>query len=252
MSRATEHGSAPADFARSTRRQRLTMRVLLAEDSASLQRSIGQGLREHGYAVDIVGDGRQALIHGQTTDYDVIVLDLMLPEVDGLTVLRRLRDKKVNAGVLVLTAMDTVEDRVRGLGSGADDYLVKPFAFAELLARVQALARRVHGVRDVAIRVGPLVVDPVRKLARVKSKGEQVLDLAPREFAILEYLAHRAGKPVTRAELEEHLYDDRSKVMSNAVDVAVSTIRSKLHEIGCPPLIHTRRKVGYVLSEVAP
>jgi DNA-binding response OmpR family regulator len=230
-------------------RQRSGMRVLLAEDSVSLQKSVSQGLREHGYAVDVVGDGRQAVIHGQTTQYDVIVLDLMLPELDGMSVLRRLRDKRIAAGILILTAMDAVEDRVRGLAGGADDYLVKPFAFAELLARIQALARRVHGVRDASIRVGVLVIDPVRKVASIVSKPPRALDLTPREFALLEYLAHRAGKPVSRAELEEHLYDDRSQVMSNAIDVAISAIRSKLQQAGCPPLIHTRRKVGYVLWE---
>lgn len=223
------------------------MRVLLAEDSVDLQKSVSQGLRENGYAVDVVGDGKQALIHGLTTEYDVVVLDLMLPLIDGLSVLRRLRDKRVRAGVLILTARDTVEDRVRGLHMGADDYLVKPFAFAELVARVQALARRVHGVRDACIRVGPLEIDPAAKIARLFSNPRLVLKLSPREYSLLEYLAHRAGKPVPRAELEEHLYDDRSQVMSNAIDVAVSSIRSKLEEAGCPPLIQTRRKIGYVL-----
>jgi two-component system copper resistance phosphate regulon response regulator CusR len=223
--------------------------VLLVEDSARLQASISQGLREAGYAVDVVGDGKDALIHGQTTDYDVIVLDLMLPSLDGLSVLRKLREKRVSSGVLILTARDTVDDRVLGLRSGADDYLVKPFAFAELLARVQSLARRAHGVRGPSIRVGPLEVNPAAKTARLLSPGSRPLELAPREFAVLEYLAHRAGRPVTRAELEEHLYDERSQVMSNAVDVAVSSLRAKLRDAGCPPLIHTRRKVGYVMSE---
>ena len=176
-------------------------------------------------------------------------------------------NRSVLAPKLVRTAKGTVEDRVLGLRSGADDYLVKPFAFAELLARVQALARRVHGVRGSTIRVGPLEVNATEKVVRIISDQagpDQVrpdragpdqgrtVDLAPREFAVLEYLAHRAGKPVTRAELEEHLYDDRSRVMSNTIDVTVSSIRSKLGAAGCPALIHTRRKIGYVLAEVEP
>jgi DNA-binding response OmpR family regulator len=227
------------------------VRVLLAEDSVSLQKSVSQGLREHGYAVDVVGDGKQAVIHGQTTEYDVIVLDLMLPELDGLTVLSRLRAKGVASGILILTARDTVEDRVLGLRSGADDYLVKPFAFAELLARVQALTRRVHGIHTSSIQIGPLELDPAARIARVRTDRARRLELAPREYAVLEYLAHRAGKPVTRAELEEHLYDDRSQVTSNAVDSAVCSIRAKLIDAGCPPLIRTRRKVGYVLENPA-
>jgi len=225
------------------------MRLLFAEDSESLQRSVSQGLREAGFAVDVVGDGKRALTYALTTDYDVIVLDIMLPDLDGLAVLRRVREKGVKSGVLLLTAKDTVEDRVAGLQQGADDYLVKPFAFAELLARVQALSRRVHGVRSASIRIGPLEVDSAAKTATVTSPHLRRLQLAPREYAVLEYLAHRAGKPVSRAELEEHLYDQHSQVMSNVIDVTVSVIRAKLEEAGCPKMIHTRRKLGYVLSQ---
>jgi two-component system, OmpR family, response regulator len=227
------------------------VRVLLVEDSVSLQRSVAQGLREAGWAVDVVGDGQQALIHARTTEYDVIVLDLMLPQIDGLTVLRRLRDKGVRSGVLILTARDTVDDRVLGLRSGADDYLVKPFALAELLARVGALARRAHGVQDSIIRVGPLELDSARRIVRLIGDTPCTLELPPRELSLLEYLAHRAGHPVSRAELEEHLYDERSQVMSNAIDVAISSLRAKLLKAGCPPLIQTRRKLGYVLAETA-
>ena len=228
------------------------MRVLLAEDSAVLQASVAQGLREAGYAVDVVGDGKQAYIHALTTQYDAIVLDLMLPTMDGLTVLRSLRDKGVRSCVLILTARDTIDDRVLGFRTGADDYLVKPFAFAELLARVGSLTRRAHAVPTSRIRVGPLEVDTDTKSARLMVEPPTSIDLSPREYTLLEYLAHRAGKPVNRAELEEHLYDERSQVMSNAVDVAVSSLRAKLQRAGCPPLIHTRRKVGYVMSEAAP
>ncbi|MBI1189608.1 MAG: response regulator [Tepidisphaera sp.] len=224
------------------------MRVLLAEDSDSLQRSISRGLREHGYAVDAVGTGTQAFINARTTEYDVIILDLMLPELDGLTVLSRLRQHGVGSAVLILTAKDTVDDRVLGLRTGADDYLIKPFAFAELLARVEVLTRRLHGVRSPVIRVGPLEIDTSAKTARLTLAGASHFSLTPREYSVLEYMAHRAGRPVSRVELEEHLYDDRSQVMSNAVDSAVCSIRAKLEDAGCPPLIRTRRKLGYVLE----
>ncbi|MGH7245188.1 MAG: response regulator transcription factor [Phycisphaerales bacterium] len=228
------------------------MRLLLVEDSDSLRRSISQGLREAGYAVDAVGDGKQALLHGQTTDYDVIILDLMLPSMDGLTVLKKLREKNIRACVLILTARDSVSDRVLGLRSGSDDYLVKPFAFDELLARVAALARRAHGVRAAKSRVGNLELDGAAKSARVLTPEPKTLELAPREFAVLEYLMHRVGSAVSRAELEEHLYDERSQVLSNAIDVTISALRAKLEQAGCPPLIHTRRKIGYLLSESEP
>lgn len=226
------------------------MRVLIVEDSATLRESVAQALREGGYAVDAVGDGRQGFIHAQTTAYDAMVLDLGLPELDGLTVLRRMRERKVTTPVLVLTARDAIDDRVLGLRSGADDYLVKPFALAELLARIQALIRRGKGSPAPILRIGPLVIDTAARTVRVGEGGP--MEFAPREYALLEYLAHRAGKPVPRHELEEHLYDDRSQVMSNAIDSAVCALRAKLEAAGCPPLIHTRRKVGYVLSGEPP
>jgi len=228
------------------------MRLLLVEDSLRLQSSIAQGLREAGYAVDVVGDGKQGLIHGLTTEYDVIILDLMLPTMHGLEVLRSLRERDVQSSVLILTAMDSIDDRVRGLRGGADDYLVKPFSFAELLARVQAMTRRRHGVRNTVVRIGPLLIDSAARTVQVvRSTGSESnapLELSPREYSILEYLAHRVGCAVTRSELEEHLYDEQSQVMSNAVDVAISSLRGKLERAGCPQLIHTRRKVGYVLQ----
>ena len=211
-----------------------------------LRESLAQGLREAGYAVDAVADGKRGLIHAHTTDYDVVVLDWMLPQMDGLAVLSAMRAKKISAAVIMLTARDTVEDKVQGLAAGADDYLVKPFAFKELLARVQALARRRHGERSPVVTIGPLAIDSSARLVRVAGKE---VELTPREYAILEYLAARAGKPVTRAELEEHVYDDRSQVFSNAIDSAIGGLRAKLEASGCPALIRTRRKVGYVLKE---
>ncbi|CAN5716540.1 response regulator transcription factor [soil metagenome] len=236
------------------------MRILVIEDSTVLRDSLAQGLREAGFAVDAVADGRRGLIHAQTTDYDVVVLDWMLPEMDGLAVLSAMRAKKIPAAVLMLTAKDTVDEKVLGLRTGADDYLVKPFAFKELLARVAALARRRHGARAPRIVVGPLTIDTAAKAARLARTPSPTaptvtLDLTPREYTLLEYLAFRAGAPVTRAELEEHLYDDRSQVFSNAIDSTIAALRAKLEAAGgpdCPPLIHTRRKVGYVLKERAP
>ncbi len=251
------------------------MRVLIVEDSDVLRDSLAQGLREAGYAVDAVADGKRGLIHAQTTDYDVIVLDWMLPEMDGVTMLSRYRawasEKKIagpgglarigGAAVLMLTAKDTLDDKVRGLTTGADDYLVKPFAFKELLARVQAMTRRRHGERSPIVHLGPLTIDTAAKTASVtrsaSGRDERIVpvDLSPREYALLEYLAARAGKPVTRGELEEHLYDDRSQVFSNAIDSAVAALRGKLSAAGgpeCAEIIQTRRKVGYVLKAGTP
>ena len=227
------------------------MRVLVVEDSDVLRRSLAQGLREAGCAVDAVADGKRGLLHAQTTDYDVIVLDWMLPEMDGLTVLTHIRERDIPAAVLMLTAKDTTEEKVAGLTSGADDYLVKPFAFAELLARIKSLARRRHGQRSTTVRVGPLSIDTAAMSAEIQLKGSSaaLLDLTPREYALLEYLALQCGKPVSRAELEEHIYDDQSQVFSNAIDSAIAALRRKLDAAGSPPLIHTRRKVGYVLRE---
>ncbi len=226
------------------------MRILVVEDSAVLRESLAQGLREAGYAVDAVADGRRGLIHARTTDYDVIILDWMLPELDGLSLLRGLREKNVGSAIIMLTARDTVNDKVQGLTGGADDYLVKPFAFKELLARVQALARRRHGERSPVIRIGPLAVDTAARCARmVQADTVAPIPLSPREYALLEFLALRRGTAATRAEIEEHLYDDRSQVFSNAVDSAIAALRSKLDSAGCPPIIQTRRKVGYLITE---
>ena len=212
------------------------MRVLLVEDSRRLQQAIGAGLRKSGYAVDVTGDGEEGLWYATLNDYDVIVLDLMLPTLDGLSLLARLRGEGKATHVLVLTARDTVEDRVRGLQAGADDYLVKPFAFAELLARVQALARRAHGVKQPEIAVGDLVVQLAAR--RVTRAGAPV--------------ALRRGQVVSRSEIEQHIYDDRAEPMSNVVDATVYALRRKIDRPGAPSLIQTRRGQGYVLEEPTP
>ncbi len=220
------------------------MRLLLVEDSERLQRSLGTGLRRAGHALDVTAAGPDGLWRATETDYDVVILDVMLPGLDGLSVLRQLRARGRDTHVLLLTARDTVEDRVTGLRAGADDYLVKPFAFDELLARVEALGRRQRGRKDPVVRVAGLELDPA---ARTVRRAGVALPLLPREFALLAYLAGRPGEVVTRAEIEAHIYDDRAEPMSNVVDSAVCALRRKVDPPGGPSLIATRRRVGYVL-----
>jgi DNA-binding response OmpR family regulator len=217
----------------------------LIEDSPRLQRSVGAGLRKASYAVDIAGDGEEGLWRAQSEEYDVIVLDLMLPKLDGLTLLERLREKGKDTHVLILTAKDTVEDRVRGLQIGADDYLVKPFAFEELLARVQALVRRSRGPKNPRIRIGHLEIDTSARSARVAGAP---ITLTPREYALLEYLARRPGVVVSRTDIEAHIYDDAAELTSNVVDSAVCALRRKIDLTGERSLIQTRRGMGYVLQ----
>src|SRR5258708_22596948 len=183
------------------------MRLLLVEDSSRLQRSLTLGLRRSGYAVDVVGDGREALWQAQTTDYDVIILDIMIPSLDGLGVLAELRAQGKKTHVLLLTARDTVEDRVRGLQMGADDYLIKPFAFDELLARVQTLCRRNYSQKSPRIEIQDLAIDLATQ--RVAIQGRNI-ELLPREFRLLEFLALRRGAVVSRPDIEAHLYDDKT------------------------------------------
>jgi DNA-binding response OmpR family regulator len=221
------------------------MRILLVEDSARLQQTVGAALRRSGYAVDIAGDGREGLWQAQSNDYDVIVLDIMLPEIDGLDVLRRLRKEGRETPVLLLTAKDTIEDRVRGLNHGADDYLVKPFALEELLARVQALCRRKYGTKQTRIEIDDVAIDTAGK--RVWC-GEKPIELTSREYSLLEYLALHRGTVVSRAQIEEHIYDGQVDPMSNVVDSAICIVRRKLSEANARPLIRTRRGHGYVLE----
>lgn len=223
----------------------LRMRVLVVEDYTPLRSAIVAGLREDDYAVDATGDGQEALWYAESNAYDALVLDLMLPGLDGLSILRRLRQTKRPAPVLILTAKDTVEDRVTGLDAGADDYLVKPFALPELFARVRALVRRGYGVHDAVLRVGDLQVDTRAK--RVVRRDVEV-ELTAREYALLELLALRAGAVVSRAEIWEHLYDFGEETQSNVVDVYIGYLRRKLDRPGWPALIQTRRGQGYLLN----
>ena len=225
------------------------MRVLLIEDSLKLVASLRMGLTRSGFEVDTATDGATGLRMASGGSYDALVLDLMLPELHGLEVLRRLRAAGSDVHILILTAMDAVEDRVRGLQEGADDYLVKPFAFDELLARLQALTRRRYGSKTPCIRVADLEIDTA---ARTVRRGEETLSLTHREYRLLEFLALRRGDTVSREEIEEHLYGTRSMPLSNVVDSAICSIRGKLKRLGDTPLIHTRPRLGYVLSEEAP
>jgi len=220
------------------------LRLLIVEDSTRLRESLADGLTSSGYAVDAVADGQQGLAYARATEYDLIVLDVMLPELDGLSVLDRFRKAGGRSPVLLLSARDRVEHRVEGLRAGADDYLVKPFAFAELLARVEALCRRSRGVPAPALRFGALEADLAAREARTLSGR---VPLTPREFAVLEFLCLNAGRVVSRADLEEHIYDANHQVWSNAVDGAIAGIRKKLGAAGITGLIETRRGSGYLI-----
>lgn len=225
------------------------MHVLLVEDSRRLQESLRTGLQRSGYAVDVAGDGESGLRQARHNSYDVIILDLMLPKIDGLKVLRTLREEGDDTHVLILTAKGTVDDRVLGLRDGADDYLVKPFAFDELLARVEALVRRSYNVKTPVVRIGPLEIDTT---ARVVTLDGSPITLSGREYGLLEYLAYRKGQVVSRQQIEDHLYGERNFPMSNAVDRFVCTLRKKIEPGDGPRLLVTRRGLGYVLSEPGP
>ncbi|HEY0191281.1 MAG TPA: response regulator transcription factor [Kofleriaceae bacterium] len=222
--------------------------MLVIEDYRPLRESLVRGLTDAGYAVDATGDGAEGLWYAENHPFDVIVLDLMLPRLDGPGILKKLRAAGNATHVLVLTAKDTVADRVAGLDLGADDYLVKPFAFDELLARLRAMVRRRYERLDPVIRVSDLEVDT--RARRVQRAG-QVVALSAREYALLEYLAHRAGQIVSRTELWDHAYDEAAEPNSNVLDVHISHLRKKIDDGHGRKLIHTRRGQGYVLGDDA-
>lgn len=221
------------------------LRLLVVEDHPSLARSLAEGLREEGYAVDLTGDGAEAdrLIRGEA--YDGVVLDIMLPNVSGWELLRLIRAHRPRLPVLCLTAREGVDDRVKGLDLGADDYLTKPFSWKELLARVRAIVRRGHGDASTVITVCDLTVDTVRKTV---TRAGRPVALSAREYGLLEYLARRQGQVVSRADVLGHLYDQYDDATSNVVDVYVGYLRAKLDKGFEPKLIHTRRGLGYVLG----
>jgi len=221
------------------------MRLLLIEDYRPLQKSLTKGLREAGFAVDTTADGEEGLWYAMSNEYDVIILDLMLPGMDGLEILKKIRAQGRKSHVLILTAKDTLQDRVTGLDHGADDYLVKPFAFEELLARVRALLRRSYSQKNPCINIKDLRIDLASQ--RVW-RGEEEIQFTPREYALLEYLAMRAGQTVSRTDIWEHVYEFKSTASSNVVDVYIGYLRKKIEQPGKPSLIRTIRGRGYSLG----
>lgn len=221
------------------------MRILVVEDEPGIAQFIQQGLSEAGYAIDLVQDGKMGLDYALAAEYDVIVLDIMLPDLDGLAVLQELRHRSLKTPVLLLTARDTIADRVRGLDSGADDYLVKPFAFPELLARVRALLRRPPLQANTILQVGDLMMDTARREVR---RADTLLDLSAREFTLLEYLMRHPNQVLTRTQIAEHVWNFDFFNESNVVDVYIGYLRRKLDRGGARPLIHTVRGVGYRMS----
>jgi two-component system, OmpR family, response regulator len=226
------------------------MRILIVEDTKALARSIAQGLAEEGFSVDVAGDGEEGLHLASEVAYDVVVLDRMLPRLDGLSVLRRLRERGVATPVLVLTALGELHDRLAGLDGGADDYLVKPFAFDELVARVRALLRRSRGQAKNELAVGRLTLDLGARAAAVDGAP---LDLTAREFALLELLALEPGRTFSRTAISEKLYDEESDRDSNVIDVFVARLRRKLDAAGLAggDLVRTQRGAGYRLDPSA-
>jgi DNA-binding response OmpR family regulator len=222
------------------------MKVLIVEDYAPVRDAVVKGLSEAAFAVDSAANGEDGLWYASHANYDVVILDIMLPKVDGLAILRHLRERHSPARVLLLTAKDSIADRVTGLNLGADDYLVKPFAFDELLARVNALVRRRHELTSPVVTIGNLVIDAS---AQTVSRGGEAIDLTKREYSLLHFLAMRRGAWVSRTEIWENLYRFDSNARSNVVDVYIRYLRRKLERADWPPLIHTRRGFGYCLSE---
>lgn len=221
------------------------MRILLVEDDRRIARFVAKGLREQAYAVDVVGDGEAAIYKLSLNDYDAVILDVMIPGRDGFQVCRELRSAGMAVPVIMLTARDTVQDRITGLDSGADDYLIKPFAVTELLARLRALLRRGRAVRPATISIADLVLDTGAQRA---TRNGRILALTTKEYALLEYLAREAGRVVSRAEIAEHVWDENFDPLTNLIDVHINRLRRKVDNDFPVRLIHTRRGAGYLLA----
>ncbi|MCS7315708.1 MAG: response regulator transcription factor [Bryobacterales bacterium] len=222
----------------------MAARILLIEDEQRIAELIARGLQNAGFEVDFVSEGNRGLEMMQARDYDLIILDLMLPDMDGLRVLEKLRNRKLCPPILILSALGAVEDRVKGLERGADDYLSKPFSFNELLARVRALLRRGQPVRE-RLQVADLVMDVTR---RKVSRGGQPIELAPKEFSILEFLMRNAGRPLTRTAIVEHVWEMDYDGLTNIVDVYIRHLRSKIDDRWPHKLIRTVRGIGYMID----
>ena len=220
------------------------MKVLLVEDYPPLQKSVAKAIVEMGWSVEIASDGETGLRQAESNSYDAMILDLRLPKLPGLQLLQYLREQGNKTPVLILTAVDGIEDRMKGLDLGADDYLVKPFFLGELLSRLKALVRRAHQQVDPNLRIGNLVLDTN---ARTVRRDDHAIDLTAREYALLEYLARRQRQVVTRTDIWNHVYESHGDSGSNVVDVYVGYLRKKLNLPGMAELIHTRRGQGYVL-----
>lgn len=220
------------------------MRILVIEDESRISDFVRRGLESAGYAVDVAADGAKALDFVHVTEYDLVILDLMLPDIDGLSLLEKVRNRKSSPPVLILSARDAVDDRVKGLELGADDYLVKPFAFVELLARVRALLRRGTPTPE-RLQVGELTLDCIR---RKVMRGAEAIELAPKEFSILEYMMRNQGRPLSRTMIVEHVWDVEYDGLTNIVDVYIRHLRSKIDDKYPAKMIQTVRGVGYMLE----
>jgi heavy metal response regulator len=220
------------------------MRVLVVEDEKRIADFLSRGLQSAGYAVDVADKGADAIDRVHSTEYDLVVLDLGLPDVDGLQVLEKIKNRKTIPPVLILSARDSVDDRVKGLEQGADDYLVKPFAFVELLARARVLLRRGQPTPE-KLQVGDLTLDCIR---RKVTRNNESIELAPKEFSILEYMMRNRGRPLSRTMIVEHVWDMDYDGLTNIVDVYIRHLRSKIDDKFATKMIHTVRGIGYMLD----
>ena len=224
------------------------MRILVVEDEPAAAAVLAKGLREHSYAVDIAADGAAAMAQVGDTDYDLVILDVLLPRINGLDLCRRLRDFGSTVPILMLTARGGLEQRVEGLDAGADDYLSKPYHFPELVARVRALLRRGPALTNAEVRIADLVIDT---RSRTATRGGRDVQLTTKEFALLEYLGRRQGQVATRSDIAEHVWDDSFDPDSNLIEVYIQRLRRKIDDGHQVRLIHTRRGAGYPLTERA-
>jgi DNA-binding response OmpR family regulator len=221
------------------------MRLLLVEDDLRIARFVTKGLQEQSYAVDTVTNGNDAVYQVEINDYDVVILDLMIPGLDGFATCRAMRALGQRMPILMLTARDGVDDRIAGLDSGADDYLTKPFEFGELLARLRALLRRPSELRPAEISVGDLIIDTASQSVK---RGDRSIPLTTKEYALLEFLARNAGRVVGRSEIAEHVWDETFDPFSNLIEVYINRLRRKIGDDAAKPLLQTRRGSGYVLA----
>jgi DNA-binding response OmpR family regulator len=221
------------------------MYILLVEDDVRLARLVSRALVEGGHRVEVANEGLGGLTQAETEAYDAIVLDILLPEMDGLELCRRLRRQRIRTPILMLTARDSVPDRVRGLDAGADDYLTKPFALEELLARIRALGRRT-GEEDGVLRVADLMLDPAQHLVQ---RGEHTIELTAKEFSLLEYMMRHANQVLTKNRITDHIWGYDSDAVSNVVEIYIHYLRNKIDRGSPRPLIRTVRGVGYTIKE---